>query len=99
MLSFLINFFKFGWALILALPDIVGIVKYILKLGAQYQLANERRTLMKEFKEGMKENVEKLDNTRLVNLLNPQSEPLPRVSVPPATSLHDEVTVVSEPPK
>lgn len=66
------------WALIRTIPDLVGIIRALMQMAQEYKLAEDKRKFIKEVKEAVKESARTYDNTRLVNILNPTAEPLPR---------------------
>lgn len=72
------QFLRLAWALVLAIPDLIGIIRWIMKIAQEYKQAEERRKFVKEVKEAIRESSQTLDNSRLVNIFNPDSNPLPR---------------------
>lgn len=74
----MLQFIRLAWALMLAIPDLIGIVRWIMQIAREYKEAEERRKFVKEVKEAVREASTNLDTTRLVNIFNPDSAPLPR---------------------
>ena len=65
------------WGLLQSLPVLLQIIMTIAKWIRENYEASQRKAVAKEFKEAIKESVQTLDNSRLINLLNPQSNPFP----------------------
>lgn len=74
----MMQFLRLAYALVLAIPDLIGIVRWVMKIAREYKEAEERRKFVKEVKEAVREASTTYDTTRLVNIFNPDSAPLPR---------------------
>ncbi len=63
------------WGFLQSLPVLLQIIMSIAKWIRENYEASQRKAVAKEFKAAIQESVKTLDNSRLINLLNPHSEP------------------------
>lgn len=66
-------------ALVGVIKEIISACRYLFQLFKEQKEYAARKAMAKEFKEAIKESVQSMDNTRLINLLNPDSAPFARV--------------------